>query len=170
MNNKINLGSGDKYLKGFINCDVLTNVKSDKVFDLNTFPYPFKSNYADEIRMDNVLEHLDNIVDVMRELHRILKKNGKAIILVPYGRSDGAIQDPTHKHFFIEKSMNYFADNFEYNYYSDFKFNIKVARLFTDDKTLMSKIRTVIPFRNILKHFLFNMYDGIYFELEAIKK
>src|SRR5579864_294813 len=103
---KINLGCGEKYLSGYINCDFVNTVKVDKIVDLNKFHYPFKTSYADEILMDNVLEHLDNIVLVMEELYRVLKKNGTLKIYVPYFKSDGAVNDPTHKHFFSENSMD----------------------------------------------------------------
>ena len=73
---KLNLGCGDKYLKEYINCDVLKTVKADKYFNMETFPYPFKKNYADEILLDNVLEHLQDVVQVMEELYRILKPGG----------------------------------------------------------------------------------------------
>ena len=166
---KINLGCGDKYLKGYVNCDYSKNVRTDKFFDLNKFPYPLKSNYADEILMDNVLEHLDDMVKVMEELYRILKNKGKLIIIVPYGKSDGAMQDPTHKQFFTEKTMDYFTHDSKFKFYSSARFKKIHSRLITLDVTALNKIRTLLPFRSILRYVLFNMYDAIYFELEAIK-
>lgn len=167
--NNINLGSGKKYLDGYINCDVVKNIKADKYFDLNKFPYPFNSNFADEVLMDNVLEHVDDVAKVVEEIYRILKPNGLFRIYVPYFKSDGAYQDPTHKHFFTERTMDYFAENFDYNYYTNIRFKKLKSELFCDNKTGLSKIRYIVPFKGILKYFLFNIYDGIYFELQAIK-
>ena len=166
---KLNLGCGEKYLDGYINCDIVEGLKKDRYINLNKFPYPFPDNYADEIWMDMVLEHLENLVTVVDELHRILKHNGVLKIIVPYAKSDWAIQDPTHIHFFNEKSMDYFIDDYRYNYYTKTRFVKLTARLYTSTETLLSRIRNLIPFRRILKHFIFNMYDGIYFELKAIK-
>lgn len=165
---KINLGCGRKYLEGYLNCDVLEQVKADKHFDLERFPYPLESDSADEILMDNVLEHLDDIPQVMGELHRILKPGGILKILVPYGKSDWALQDPTHKHYFTETSMNYFSEGHAYGYYADFKFKVLQTVLFTDNETIHHKLRNLIPCRSVLRFFLTNMYDGIYFELEKI--
>lgn len=165
---KINLGCGQKYLPAYVNCDVLTNVKADKYFDLNTFPYPFEANCADELFLDNVLEHLDDIPKVMAELHRILKPGGRLRILVPYGKTDWAMQDPTHKHFFTEQSLNYFIDGHPYNFYSHVRFKIHQAKLYGDNTTLRHKLRNLLPFKNALRYFLFNIYDGIYFDLEKI--
>lgn len=74
---KINLGSGQKYLEGYINCDVVREIKADKYFDLDHIPYPFKDNTADEVLMDNVLEHVQDISKVLSEIYRILKDNGR---------------------------------------------------------------------------------------------
>jgi SAM-dependent methyltransferase len=163
---KINLGCGQKYLAGYINTDVLPRVKADRHFDLNLVPYPFESGSAEEIFMDNVLEHLDDIPKVMAELHRILKPGGRLRILVPYGKTDWAMQDPTHKHFFTENSLNYFVEGHPYNFYTDIRFKLHQAKLYCDHTNILHKLRNLLPFKKYLRYFFFNIYDGIYFELE----
>src|SRR5437762_3255432 len=121
---KINLGCGLRYLADYVNCDVLTHLQADKYFDLNNPPYPFEPDSADEIYMDNVLEHLSDVVQVMEELHRILKVGGRLRILVPYGKTDWALQDPTHKHYFTENSLNYFVEGHSYGFYSQGKYKL----------------------------------------------
>ncbi len=162
---KFNLGCGQKHLEGYVNCDFNQETKADQFFDLNIVPYPLESGIADEILMDNVLEHLDDVPKVMCELHRILKPGGLARILVPYAKSDWAYQDPTHRAFFTEKSMDYFAEGFAYNYYTRCRFKIRRAELVSDSTTLRHKLRNCIPFRSVLRYFLFNLYDSINFEL-----
>lgn len=166
---KLNLGCGDKYLKGYINTDNNKSIKADKYFDLNSLPYPFKDNFADVILMDNVLEHLDDIISIMNELHRVVKPTGLIEIYLPYGKSDGALQDPTHKHYFTERSMNYFEIGNPYGYYTKKKFKILQKKLFSVNSTKLSKFRLIIPFKPILKYFFFNIYDALYFKLQAIK-
>ena len=165
---KINLGCGQKYLPGYVNCDVVTTVKADHHFDFNQVPYPFADGEGDEIFMDNVLEHLDDVIKVVEECHRILKPGGRLRILVPYGKTDWALQDPTHKHYFTEKSMDYFRPDFPFNFYSTARFHIREARLHGDSTTWMHKMRNALPFKSILRYFLFNIYDGIHFDLEKI--
>jgi len=163
---RIHLGCGQKYLEGYVNCDRILSSRADRRFDLDVFPYPFESNCADEILMDNVLEHLEDIPRVMGELHRVLKVGGIVRIIVPYGKSDWALQDPTHKHFFTETSMNYFSEGFAYSYYTDYRFKILRAELVSDRTSWRHKARNLIPFRSVLRFFLYNLYDTIHFELQ----
>jgi predicted SAM-dependent methyltransferase len=166
---KLHFGCGEEYLKEYINCDISKNVRSDINFNMEVFPYPFEDNYAEEILMNMILEHLDDIVKVMEEIYRILKDKGVVKIYVPYAKGDWSFQDPTHKHFFTERSMDYFTDQYKYNFYTNVRFSLEKNELYTSTDTRLSRLRNLIPFRNLLKNFLFNMYDGVYFELMAIK-
>ena len=50
---KLNLGSGSKILKGYVNVDKFQYYNPDVVHDLEKFPYPFKDN------SDEILEYLE---------------------------------------------------------------------------------------------------------------
>ena len=102
---KLNLGCGKKIKQGYINLDNKFFRGVDVIHDLDKYPYPFKDDYFDYVLCDNVLEHLDNLIKTMEELHRITKKNGTIEIIVPYFSSIGAFQDPTHRHFFYLKNF-----------------------------------------------------------------
>lgn len=168
MSLKLNLGCGQKYLPGYVNCDVLPHVRADRYFDLDRPPYPFADDSVDEVFMDNVLEHLEDVVAVMGELHRLLRPGGRLRILVPYAKSDWALQDPTHKHFFTEQTMNYFCEGWPYSYYVPFRFKLIEARLYADALNFRQRLRNLIPFRSVLRYFLYNLYDGVSFELEKL--
>lgn len=103
---KLNLGCGFEYLKGYVNCDLRTNLKADKHFNLNEFPYPFADNSVDEILLSHVLEHLDDPIKILKECYRILKTGGKLDIRVPYFGSECAYADIDHKHFFGITTFN----------------------------------------------------------------
>jgi SAM-dependent methyltransferase len=155
-------------LAGYINCDVSEAVKPDKHFDLNHPPYPFAAGCAAEILLDNVLEHLDDIPRVRAELHRLLRPGGLLRIHVPYGKTDWALQDPTHKHFFTEKSMDYFCGVDACDFYTPARFKLRTAQLYGLNLTWLHKLRNLLPFKRYLRYFFFNIYDGIYFELEKV--
>lgn len=97
---KIDIGCGSSKKYGFIGIDILDLQGVDIVHDLNVFPYPYNDNEVDEIWMDQVLEHLNEPIKVIEELHRICKNGASITIGVPYFRSFYATIDPTHKNFF----------------------------------------------------------------------
>ncbi len=81
---KLNLGCGYKVLDGYDNFDLFPCNDKVKKIDLNSLPLPFPDDYADEILLSHVFEHLSvNRLDFMREISRICKKGGKVIIHVP---------------------------------------------------------------------------------------
>jgi SAM-dependent methyltransferase len=81
---KLNLGSGEFPKPGFVNLDRDALQGVDVVHDLDVFPYPFADGQFDRIEADHVLEHLGQVFDVMREIHRILAPGGVVVIRVPH--------------------------------------------------------------------------------------
>ena len=54
----LNLGSGNKKIKNYINLDKFDTFKPDIVHDLENFPYPFEDNSVANIALSHVLEHI----------------------------------------------------------------------------------------------------------------
>jgi len=104
----LDLGCGTSKRRGAIGVDYSPLPGVDVVHDLNDVPYPFASSTADEIYMDNVLEHLEDVVATVDELHRIAKGGALVTVYVPYFRSGWAAVDPTHRHQFTVDSFGYF--------------------------------------------------------------
>ena len=92
---KLLVGCGRHHREGYVNLDIAKMPGVDVVHDLDKFPYPFKDNTFSEIVAEHVLEHLADLMSVMREFHRISKQGGIIKIVVPYYHSHGAFQDPT---------------------------------------------------------------------------
>lgn len=170
---KLNLGCGERKVEGFIGVDKIKTKAVDKVWDLNVFPYPFSDNSVAEVFMDNVLEHLEDVILTMEEIYRISKPGAKIKINVPYFKSNSAFTDPTHKHFFTENSFKYFDKKSSLHFYTKARFDVvKVELVNYSSKQYRDKkhiFRNLIPFKKILNHFFFNMYDEIQFELKCIK-
>jgi len=100
---KLNLGCGLKKINGYINVDNRLSCEPDLVHDLNVFPYPFTDNYASEIIMDHVIEHLNDPMTVLQELFRISAPGAKIFINCPHFSANWS--HPGHKsaigvHFF----------------------------------------------------------------------
>ncbi|MFH1777506.1 MAG: class I SAM-dependent methyltransferase [Candidatus Omnitrophota bacterium] len=107
---KLNLGSGDRALAGYVNVDINPSAPGvNRLYDLNNYPWPFEDNSVDEVFMDQCLEHLIDHNRAMKEIYRILKKGGIATILVPHFTWQFAYTDPTHKHFFAYNTFFYYA-------------------------------------------------------------
>jgi glycosyltransferase involved in cell wall biosynthesis len=78
---KLNLGSGRDYYKGFINVDIDNSNKVDVEADLNK-KFPFKDNYAAEIKASDILEHFtkEDAEKFLVECYRVLIPGGKIFI------------------------------------------------------------------------------------------
>ena len=121
----INLGCGKTRIPDSIGVDCIKIPGFvDVVQDLNTTPYSFSDDYADEIHFYHVLEHLDNPVAKLEEIHRILKPGGILYMRVPHFSSNGAFTDITHKRPFSYFSFDIFEGDVPHSYYSKVRFNI----------------------------------------------
>ncbi|MFQ5540600.1 MAG: methyltransferase domain-containing protein [Candidatus Binatia bacterium] len=120
----LDLGCGNRKHPGAIGIDLSPKSQADIIHDLDRFPYPFPEDEFDVVICDSILEHLNDIILVMREVHRITKAQGRIKVRVPYFSSVDAFADPTHRHFFTYHSFEYFTEVGEYSFYTDFTFRI----------------------------------------------
>lgn len=125
---KLHIGCGTTILPGWVNIDIMPDEGVDLVFDLETCKtekLPYEDNSVSEFRMLHTLEHLDNTLDLMDELYRVAKPDAEMLIAVPYGSSDEAWSDPTHKRPVFLRSFNYFQQPFytfaDYGYSGDWQ-------------------------------------------------
>jgi len=130
MNPQINLhlGAGTKILSNYINHDIAPLDGIDVVHDLNIYPWPWADNSIDSILAIDLIEHLDNFLSVMAEIHRILKPGGILTLKVPYWNSVYAHADPTHKRGFHEFTFHFFDPDSHWckqrPYYTNTRFKI----------------------------------------------
>jgi len=142
---ELDLGCGNKKRPGTIGVDYNARVDGDISHDLNLFPYPFEDNSVDKIYIDNCLEHLDSPLNVMEELHRILKSGGKLEVIVPYFRSPSAFHDPTHKTFYTTQSFSYYDPNHEIAKRYDYtKAHFNVERMVFHENLKSGFIKTLL--------------------------
>ncbi len=121
--NVLDLGCGQRKLPGSVGVDFNQDSDADVIHDLNRFPYPFPNDQFDVVHCDGILEHLDDIVRVMEEIHRIARPGGRVEVIAPYFTSVDAYTDPTHKRFFSMRSFDYFTGEFpEFDLYTRSRF------------------------------------------------
>lgn len=61
--------------------------------------------------MSHIIEHLEDLISVMREISRISKHGAEVIITTPHFSSHNSYTDPTHRHHLAAASFAYFANS-----------------------------------------------------------
>lgn len=162
------LGCGDSPLPAndewpeVVNLDMFPLPGVDVVHNLDAYPWPFSDESFDTVIANSVLEHLDDIVRAMEEIHRVLKLKrasgdpGLAIIAVPQGGSFNHYTDPTHKHGFTEHSFDYFDPGTQLGstsrHYSWARFDLWKVALCTNVRGLAPEVEFHGDLPEHLKH------------------
>jgi predicted SAM-dependent methyltransferase len=168
----LNLGCGLKRREHYLNVDVMSQVNPDLVWDLDQYPYPLPRSYFEQIHAGDVIEHLQNIPDFMREMHALLAPGGVIEITTPHFSCANSYTDPTHRHHLGYFSFDYFTDQHELSYYTDVRFEI-VHRHIGFHNSFMN--RFVRKLANLYPHQYEQRFTWIFpawflgFELRAIK-
>lgn len=126
----VQLGSGmSTVLHGIVNVDINSATNPNVLCDLNAKWFPFKDNAFDMVVTISLLEHLNDFVTAMGEIHRIAKPGASVHILVPHFSSAAAFVDPTHRQRLSVRSCDYFIVGTEieqnYGFYLPYRFRLK---------------------------------------------
>ena len=141
---KLSVGGGRSKKEGYLNLDLCEG--ADIQFDLDTCAankIPLEDNSVEHFECLHVLEHINNILPLMEELHRIAKPYAIMDIAVPYGWTNAAFEDPTHVRSFLPYSCVLFGQpayrRSDYGYRGDWRVletgilvDKKVAQQLTD--------------------------------------
>ncbi|MDT8384903.1 MAG: class I SAM-dependent methyltransferase [Gammaproteobacteria bacterium] len=127
----LDIGCGKCKTVNCVGVDRVSLEGVDVVHNLDQFPWPFKENSFDVLFSNHFLEHVDDILGTLAEIHRIAKPNARVNVRVPHYASDNFHSDLTHKVAFGYRSFDHFSINerIAYDFYSDFKFEILHRRL-----------------------------------------
>ena len=101
--NWLNIGSGFLYREGWVNVDKFKEDRVDILADLE-HGLPFDDDTFDYVYASHVLEHIVNCADLIKDVHRVLKKGGIFEVYVPYGITASLY----HVRFFFPNTMNVF--------------------------------------------------------------
>lgn len=123
---KINIGSGNKKIDGFINLDLDSDCNPDYVIDLEKDSLPFEDSSVEIVAAHHILEHLgEGYFFCLKELYRVCKNEARIYITAPHPRHDNFLHDPTHKRPITARGLELFSK--KYN-------NICLVNNFSDSK------------------------------------
>jgi predicted SAM-dependent methyltransferase len=152
----VELGCGNKRVEGRIHIDRLDLPNVDIVADLEQGLAFFPDNSVDAIHSTSVLEHVDKLDVLMKEIWRALKPDGKKHIFVPHFSNPYYYSDYTHQRFFGLYTFEYFSKEQNRftrkvpNFYHDFSFHTEELKL-----VFMSPFKT----RNRIKQFFGKFFN-----------
>jgi predicted SAM-dependent methyltransferase len=168
----LNLGCGRKRLEGAINIDRAIEAQPDVLHDLNMRPWPLPENHFEEVIANDVLEHLEDVLATLKEIHRICRAGAVVRVAVPHFSSANAYSDPTHRHIFGYSSFDCVTPEDERSFYTSAHFRYRHRQIIFQP-TLLNKVIWRLANRSPMRYehrwaWLFPAWF-VSIELEAIK-
>ena len=106
----IDVGCGkNKIEPGSLGLDQTLDSSADVICNLDQLPWPLQDNSASRIYLSHVLEHLNDLMGVMKEVYRISQPRAKIHIITPHFSSHNSFSDPTHRHHLAAQSFHHFT-------------------------------------------------------------
>jgi SAM-dependent methyltransferase len=129
----IDLGCGTRKYPGAIGVDIARVEGVDILADV-TRAFPFRDSSVDAVYGSHLVEHLDDLMGFMGEVHRVCKPGALVYFRFPHGTSPYVIwKDPTHRRGVMLDTFDYFDpttfDGQNFGYYHPAKFRIVKQRL-----------------------------------------
>ena len=122
---RLNIGAADRHVDGYLcvdiappPCEVCDAISRQeyRTHDLSR-KWLVSTSSVEEVLAYDVIEHIEDRIHFMNEMHRVLVPGGRAIIETPNAaKGVGYIQDPTHRSEWCFSTFRYFdADAFAHN-------------------------------------------------------
>jgi ubiquinone/menaquinone biosynthesis C-methylase UbiE len=120
----LDLGCGGSKTPEALGVDRVGFEGVDLVHDLDRFPYPLESNTFDKIVARHIVEHLVDVPSFFNEIARVAKPGAEVEIVTPHFSNRSAYADPTHRHAFSVRFLDFFCGTKP----RDLTFSSKVAQ------------------------------------------
>jgi len=105
----LDVGCGNNKTPGAIGIDSNPGTQADIFHDLNVFPWPLEDNTFDRVICSHIVEHVQDLVRFMEEVHRLGKPGARVEIVTPHFSSRFSFTDPTHVRHLGLRSFDYFV-------------------------------------------------------------
>lgn len=153
----LDVGCGRAKYPGATGIDVSPETDAEIVSDLDELPWPIEDNSFDQILLQDVIEHLEDPLGALGELHRVGRPAARIHIRTPHFSSVLAYGDSTHRHVFSVLAIKSFAEPL-FEHYTDARFRLVHVTLDFWD-----------PLRWIFVDRLANRFQGVYETLFAFR-
>src|ERR1035437_1335340 len=101
----LDIGCGAHCLPGALGMDMMPHPGVGVVHDMNIGPWPLEDSTFTHVRCQHVIEHIQNLSLLAREIHRICKNGATVEFITPHYSSYASWGDPTHLHHFALGSI-----------------------------------------------------------------
>jgi SAM-dependent methyltransferase len=172
----LDVGCGRNKFPGSIGIDHNPRTAADVLCNLDRPPYPFRDNLFDQIRVVHVIEHVEDVLATMKELHRLARPGGRILLVTPHYTDFSSFCDPTHRRHLNSFSFRHFGeDHGGYDFYTqqklkELRVHVRLLALWRwlGFEILVNHSRR---FRLFWEHYLCYLVRGkvITFEFEVIK-
>jgi SAM-dependent methyltransferase len=172
----LHLGCGKRKAEGAFGVDIRPFPGVDLVHDLDVVPYPLESDSFEKIIAIDVLEHLDDFVAAVGEIHRVGTNGAEVVITGPFPTSLYRHHDPTHRRGFTRLTMDYFVPGTDFHRYgySQARFSkVRLGYSMNEWRGLLGRI--ILKFANTFpayyERWLAHLFpvDNVYFILRIEK-
>lgn len=158
----------------------------DLVANLNEPLDRISDGCVSRIYTRHTFEHIENLVGLMHEIHRVCASNAKIHVVVPHFSNAYGFSDPTHVRFFGLYSMDYFQPNVRRggrlvpHYFPEIPFRVESVSIYFYPNTLAVPVFTrvfekLVNWSAWTKHFYERWLSSliraseIHYHIEAIK-
>lgn len=100
----VDIGCGKNKIKGAIGIDLDPSSDADIIVDIEKKSIPLADNSVDKVVSKHLLEHVEDPIRLLEEIHRILKNGGEIFVEVPHYSSYIA-HGLGHRHYFSYKEL-----------------------------------------------------------------
>jgi SAM-dependent methyltransferase len=178
----LDIGCGANKVPGAVGMDMNPRTAADVIHDLDDLPYPFADDAFDEVIGRHVIEHVQNPMAVISELHRITRAGGIVRLLAPHCTNPDFATDLTHRNHLNSYSFrNFTVDRAVFDFYTEARFKQRVCRVTLLNLWRLTGLEYLINLdnrhprwrfvRKFWEQYLNAVMRGkeIYFELEVVK-
>ncbi len=110
MTTVLDIGCGKRKIEpDSLGIDKSPDSSADVIWDLDQYPWPLESGRFTRIHMSHVIEHLDDVVRAMGEVHRVAADGADVFIATPHFSSHNSYTDPAHRRHMSAASFAHFS-------------------------------------------------------------